>query len=89
MEELEQPIKVYIKINSNNDIVEINSEIFIQDPINETYDIFIEGFINWIYLDEGFGDKYAHAQSQYFEKPLINEEGKYNYKYENGEIKEE
>ena len=74
MEELEQPIKVYIKINSNNEIVDINSEIFIKD------------LTNWIYIDEGYGDKYAHAQSQYFDKPLINEDGQFNYKYENSEI---
>lgn len=75
MEEIiEQPIKVYIKINSNNEVVEINSEIFIKD------------LTGWIEIDSGFGDKYAHAQSQYFDKPLIDEEGQYNYKYENGEI---
>ena len=72
----EQPIKVYIKINSNNEIIEINSEIFIQD------------LTNWIEIDEGYGDKYAHAQSQYFDKPLISEEGHYNYKYINGKIVE-
>ena len=74
MEELEQPIKVYIKVNSNNEVVEINSEIFIKD------------FTGWIEIDSGFGDKYAHAQSQYFNKPLVNEDGQFNYKYENGEI---
>ena len=72
----EQPIKVYIKINSNNNIVDINSEIFIKD------------LTSWVYIDEGYGDKYTHAQSQYFEKPLINEEGKYNYKYLYGKIVE-
>ena len=76
MEELEQPIKVYIKKNESNKVVEINSEIFIQD------------LTNWIYIDEGFGDKYAHAQSQYLDKSLVNEEGQFNYKYENGEIVE-
>ena len=75
MEELEQPIKVYIKVNSNNEIIDINSEIFIKD------------LTNWVYIDSGFGDKYAHAQSQYFDKPLIDEEGKYMYKYVDGVIK--
>ena len=72
----EQPIKVYIKVNSNNEVVDINSEIFIND------------LTNWIEIDSGFGDKYAHAQSQYFDKSLINEEGKYNYKYINDKIEE-
>ena len=77
MEELEQPIKVYIKINLNNEVIDINSEIFIKD------------LTGWVYIDSGFGDKYAHAQSQYLEKGLINEDGHYNYKYINGGIIEQ
>ena len=77
MEEMiEQPIKVYVKVNENKEIIEVGSSIFIKDPTN------------YIVIDNGFGDKYAHAQSQYFEKPLINEDGKYNYNYKNGEIRE-
>ena len=71
----EQPIKVYIKVNSNNQITEINSEIFIKD------------FTGWTEIDSGFGDKYAHAQSQYFDRPLVSEEDKFNYKYVDGVIK--
>lgn len=75
MEEMiEQPIKVYVKVNDKNEIVEVGSSIFIED---------LNG---WIEIDEGFGDKYAHAQSQYFDKPLINENGVYNYKYINNKI---
>lgn len=71
MEEIkEQPIKVYIKVNANNEIVEVGSSIFIKD------------LTGWIEIDEGYGDKYSHAQSQYFDKPLMNEDGTYNYKYE-------
>ena len=70
----EQPIKVYIKVNSNNEVIDINSEIFIQD------------LTNWIYIDSGFGDKYAHAQSQYLDKPLINEDGQFTFKYINNKI---
>lgn len=69
MEEMiEQPIKVYVKVNDKNEVVEVGSSIFIKD------------LTGWIEIDSGFGDKYAHAQSQYFEKPLINEDGNYNYK---------
>ena len=71
MDELkEQPIKVYVKINENKEITAIGSSIFITD------------LTNWIKIDEGYGDKYAHAQSQYFKKPLQNEDGTYNYKIE-------
>lgn len=71
---LREPIKVYVRVNANNNIIEVGSSIFIKD-LND-----------WIEIDNGFGDRYAHAQSQYFEKPLINEDGAYNYKYENGRI---
>lgn len=54
----QQPIKVYVKRDDQGKIVEINSEIF------------IDNFEGWEYFDEGFGDKYAHAQSQYFDEPL-------------------
>lgn len=75
MEEIiEQPIKVYIKVNANNEIIEVGSSIFIKD------------FTGWIEIDKGYGDKYAHAQSQYFNEPIANELGKYNYKYFSGQI---
>ncbi len=70
----EELIKVYIKVNDKNEVVEVGSSIFIEDTTG------------WIEIDEGFGDKYAHAQSQYFDKPLINENGVYNYKYINNKI---
>lgn len=63
-----RPIEVYVKLNANNDIVDVNSSIFLKDKTG------------WKKIDEGFGDKYAHAQSMYFEKPLINEDGSCNYK---------
>lgn len=72
----ETKIKVYVKVNENNEIIEINSDIFIDD------------LTDWIYIDEGHGDRYAHAQSQYFEKPLTDMEGNYNYKYKNGKVVE-
>ena len=75
MEEMiEQPINVYVKVNENKEIIDVGSSIFIKD------------FNGWIKIDEGFGDKFAHAQSQYFDKPLINENGVYNYKYINNKI---
>ncbi len=58
---IEKPIKVYVKRDENGNIIEVNSEIFIDN---------LDG---WEYLDEGFGDKYAHAQSQYFDEPLLND----------------
>ena len=63
--------KVFIKIDNNNNIIAVDSDLFInKDNINE-----------WIEIDEGVGDKYALAQSNYFEQPLMNEDGSYNYQY--------
>ena len=48
-----RPIGVYVKRNNLGKIVELNSEIFIDD------------LTGWEKIDEGFGDMYAHAQTQY------------------------
>jgi hypothetical protein len=63
---------VYAKTNDNGYITAVNSNIFLSDVTG------------WTKIDEGMGDKYAHAQGNYFEKPLIDENGCYNYKLENG-----
>ena len=72
----ERKIKVYIKVNSENEVTEINSEIFIKD------------LTGWTFIDEGYGDKFAHAQSNYFDKPIYTENGDYAYEYINGHIQE-
>lgn len=72
----EEHIKVYVKVNENKEIVEVGSSVFIKD------------FTGWLEIDSGFGDRFAHSQSQYFDKPLINEDGSYNYYYTNGVVKE-
>ncbi|OFS20979.1 hypothetical protein [Clostridium sp. HMSC19A10] len=74
----ENQIKVYIKIDANNCIIEVNSSIFLKDISHYTY------------IGEGTGQKYAHAQNYYFPigKPLKNGKGIPNYKYENGGIVE-
>ena len=64
-------IKVYIKTNDNNEIIQVESSIFLLDTTG------------YIEIDSGLGDKYAHAQSQYLEKGLMDEFGRYNYKYVN------
>ena len=69
-------VKVYIKVNEQHEITEVGSSIFIED------------ITGWIDIDEGSGDKYAHAQNNYFDKPLQDEEGNYNYLYINGKVYE-
>lgn len=72
MDEMNEKIGVYIKTNADGYITEVGSDIFIKD------------LTGWIRIDSGRGDKYAHAQGMYFDKPLINDNGTYNYKYVNG-----
>ena len=70
----ENLIKVYVKVDTNNVITNINSDIFITDTES------------WTQIDEGRGDSYAHAQSSYLDKVLMDDSGNYNYKLVNGEI---
>ena len=69
-------MRVFIKTDSKNRITAVNSEIFISD------------FSGWTEIDSGDGDKFAHAQGNYFPKPIMDENGVYRYKFENGEISE-
>lgn len=71
---MEKPIGVYILVNENNEIVEVNS------------DIFIKNFEGYIKIDEGYGDKFAHAQSQYFSTPLNDENGTLRYLYKDNKV---
>lgn len=69
--------KVYVSL-SNGYITSINSEIFLsQEEIQTMTEI-----------DQGKGDKYAHAQGLYLEKGLVDEHGRYNYKYVDSKVVE-
>ena len=69
--------KVYVSLQDGY-ITSINSEIFLSE----------EEMSNMTEIDQGKGDKYAHAQSQYLEKGLVDEHGRYNYKYVEGKVVE-
>ena len=69
--------KVYVSLQDEY-ITSINSEIFLSQ---EEIDTMTE-------IDKGQGDKYAHAQSQYLEKGLVDEQGRYNYKFVEGKVVE-
>lgn len=71
-------IHVYIMVDKNNSIIDVASSIQDMD------------FTDWIKIDEGTGDKYSHAQGNYFprDKPLRDSQGRCNYKYVNNEVVE-
>lgn len=74
---MENEYKVYVSLQDGY-ITSINSEIFLSQ---EEIDTMTE-------IDKGQGDKYAHAQSQYLEKGLFDEQGRYNYKFLEGKVVE-
>ena len=67
-------MRVYIKIDSENRVTAVNSEIFISD---------VSG---WVEIDNGDGVRFVHAQGNYLPKPITDENGVYRYKFENGAI---
>ena len=70
--------KVYAKTDAADNVVSVNSEAFLPDPVPA----------GWIEIDEGEGDKYHHAQSNYFDKPLMTDDGKYQYRIADGAVVE-
>ena len=65
-------MRVYVKTDDKNRVTAISSEIFISDTTG------------WTEIDRGDGDRYVHAQGNYFPKPLTDENGVYRYKYADG-----
>ena len=63
---------VYVKTNSIGYITAVNSSAFLSD------------MTDWTEIDSGYGDKYHHAQGNYFPQPIITEVGAYRYKLVDG-----
>ena len=69
---MEEAYIVYAKTDAENRITCINSSEFISST---------EG---WTEIDSGYGDKYHHAQGNYFPLQIIDERGIYRYKLVDG-----
>ena len=76
MEFAMNPCIVYAKTDSGGYITAVNSSAFLTDTTG------------WTEIDGGFGDKYHHAQGNYFPQPLITEFGAYRYKLIDGMVTE-
>ena len=63
---------VYVKTNSIGYITAVNSSAFLTDTSG------------WTEIDSGNGDKYHHAQGNYFHQPIITEGGAYRYRVVDG-----
>lgn len=72
MEIFENPYIVYVKVNSSNYITSVKSSAFLSDTTD------------WVEIDRGYGDKYHHAQGNYFDNYIRMESGACRYKLIDG-----
>ena len=63
---------VYGKADSNGYVTAVNSSAFLTETTG------------WLEIDSGYGDKYHHAQGNYFPQPIITEVGAYRFKLVDG-----
>lgn len=70
------PYTIYVKTNSSGYITAVNSSAFLSD------------LTDWVEIDRGYGDKYHHAQGNYFPEPIITDGGAYQYKLVDGKAVE-
>lgn len=63
--------RVLVRTDSENRVTAINSSGFADGD-------------GWIQIDEGYGDKYHHAQNNYLDKSIMDERGIYRYKLVGG-----
>lgn len=71
-----KPYIVYVKTNSNGYITTVDSSAFLTDTTD------------WVEIDSGYGDKYHHAQGNYFPEPIMTMGGAYRYKLVSGKVVE-
>ena len=67
------PYEVYVSADPAGRIYAVNSSAFIFDTKG------------WVKIDEGYGDRYHHAQGNYLPGPLMDERGILRYKLEDGQ----
>ena len=65
-----KPYIVYIRTDEQGRIIDVDSSAFL---INAD---------GWTEIDSGYGDKYHHAQGNYFDKRIMDDRGIYRYKLE-------
>ncbi|MBR4039422.1 MAG: hypothetical protein IKJ11_04905 [Clostridia bacterium] len=63
-----KPYIVYVKMDDANRITAVNSSEFLND------------LTGWTEIDSGYGDRYHHAQGNYFDKPIMDERGVWRYR---------
>lgn len=64
---------VYVKPTDAGYIAAVNSSEFLPDTTG------------WVEIDRGAGDRYHHAQNNYFDQPIRTDSGVYRYKLVDGQ----
>lgn len=67
-----EPYTVYAKTDAAGYVTTVNSSAFLTDTTG------------WTEIDAGYGDKYHHAQGNYFPLPILTDGGAYRYKLVDG-----
>ena len=67
---------VYAKPNENGYITAVDSSGFLSDTTG------------WVEIDRGAGDRFHHAQNNYFPEPIITDGGAYRYRLVDGKAVE-
>lgn len=73
---MEMIYEVYIKVSGSGFVTAVNSSAFLADTAD------------WVKIDEGCGDKYRHAQGNYFPASVITDSAVYRYRYADGAVRE-
>ena len=70
------PYIVYAKPNDSGYITAVNSSAFLTDTTG------------WVEIDKGYGDRFHHAQGNYFPEAIMTMGGAYRYKLVDGKTVE-
>ena len=70
-----EPYHVYVQIDDQGRITAVNSSAFVPSEWGTE-------------IDSGFGDKYHHAQGNYFPQPIYTDDGIPRYKLADGQAQE-
>lgn len=73
MDNMMEPYIVYVLTDSEGRITAVNSSAFVAEPVG------------WTPIDSGYGDRYHHAQGNYFGDPIYDERGICRYKLAGGQ----